>query len=437
MHLIISDHYKDVRHSLLGSEEEIKEQLCKEYPFLNLNSPLKDLVQQLDASQIATAVLHDTFSKSESGYHYVKPKLGIDNQSKTQHPDEKSYLQAIAMMIGYDLDSKVYRQALLQSDGDIPLACVTAANLDLGHIASLETLADYYKQQKYVTPDQADPVLVDVNPMTPKAQKFCDIIIESAKNKEIEYIKLVGKHSKGTLRVNSAEGTLLLKPGSGPQNPASGENENPASMTRREACFYTIGCAWGLGDSLVECHGVVIDGNEYAAEQMLSHTYRNCNDINNEDPGKARRLFNFYNDGKLHRFAFMDYVLGNPDRNAGNVMLSSQNIKLIDHGSAFSGVDFHPATDQYSFVPYYLRALCPLGFGKMPVEEKLKYLPRVSEDINKDLRFWIDGLSEEIVTDIMGLYGMNSEAVILRLKQIKAALSTQRADLAILTAWVV
>lgn len=437
MHLQITDHQTDTRHNLVGTEDQIKAHLCQEYPWLARNKPLKDLVSQLDKIQYITAVLHEDFSKSEDPYHYVQPKFGLNNQAVTRHPDEESYLKAVEMMCGHAIPKEEYRRALLETDGEIPQACLIAAFLDLDLVSTLDTLAVYYRDQEPPPLELEDPVVVDVKPLTQSGQKFCDMILRGYENQAVKHVQLGGKHSNGCLEVSTVDGALLLKPGSGAQNPALGESETKASMTKREACFYSLAGVMQLTPYLPECHAVEINGKEYAAEELLAFDYRNFNDLKKEDPNLPKRLFNYYNDGTLHRWAYMDYILGNPDRNAGNVMASKDTIKLIDHGSAFAGEAFNPPADQYSFVPYYLRAVAPAGFAQMSVEEKLKWLPRVNKDQNEELKGWLLKLNPEIFKDVMALYGIDPQPVVNRMGKITAGLQTQDADLCILAAWVV
>jgi hypothetical protein len=160
------------------------------------------------------------------------------------------------------------------------------------------------------------------------------------------------------------------------------------------------------------------------------------NDLKAHDPGLPKRLLSLYNDSTLHKWAAMDLVLGNPDRNAGNIMASGDKVKLIDHGSCFAGFKFDPAKDGISFVPYYLRPDVQ-GFTQMTTNDKLRSLPRLNAQNEAKLRRWILDLNPELMGQIMTQYGIDSGPEKDRLQKLQQALGYQTADLAVLSQWVV
>jgi hypothetical protein len=133
----------------------------------------------------------------------------------------------------------------------------------------------------------------------------------------------------------------------------------------------------------------------------------------------------------------MDYILANPDRNAGNIMFRDGHVKLIDHGSALAGIDFNPAFDNHAFVPYYLRVFASGGFGKMTPEQRLKALPRLNAEGEKKLSEWIGRLNKEVLQKILIPYGIDPTPELARLELLKFACSVQSADLAVLSVWTI
>ena len=223
-------------------------------------------------------------------------------------------------------------------------------------------------------------------------------------------------------------------PSPGPQ---AGVTESGASQAKREAAFYAVAQAWGLAEYLPECHLLLIGGREYAALKLLGSSYEDLNAVRARDPGAPRRLFLVFRpDGTLHRWAALDAILGNVDRNAGNLMVRGDEVKLIDHGSAFAGTGFAPATDKNTFVPYYLRALAPSDFNQLAPADKLRALPRISGDSAKNLNNWLSSLDEEGLARILHRFGIEAKPSVERLRSLKGALAYQPADLAINSFWV-
>jgi hypothetical protein len=118
-------------------------------------------------------------------------------------------------------------------------------------------------------------------------------------------------------------------------------------------------------------------------------------------------------------------------------MASGDRVMLIDHGSAFSGSAFDPPRDKYSFFPYYIKGMCPSTFNGMPLDEKLRFLPRMSESSEFTFRKWLLDLDPTVLTNILGIFGIQGQPSVQRLLKIQAATQYQRADLAILGAWLV
>jgi hypothetical protein len=275
---------------------------------------------------------------------------------------------------------------------------------------------------------------------TPSSEPAAAAVARAFKEKTVRDIKLGGKHSNGTLLARDPESysTLLLKPGAGPQNPASGDREDPSSQSKREAAFYAVARLWGLADHVPEAHVILIDGREYAALRMLGHDYQDLNKLRAADPGLPPRLFRlFLHDGSLHKWAAMDYILGNVDRNGGNVMARGDEIQLIDHGSAFAGPDFDPARDQYTFVPYYLRAMTGEGFEKLTPPEKMRALPRLHPTEAEKLGKWLDHLDPELLAQTLQPYGIDPGPEQARLQRLKDEARHAAADLVINAAWTI
>jgi hypothetical protein len=450
MRVIVSDVYTSERHHLEGDEEGVRSQLLDLYPFLLMRygnkCSVKILVDALNKNQSTTAKILDSLDKAEHQYvadgtalHTVRyPKGTKHGQIHTQDTQLEAYRAAAEFLAGQPCSDKEMRQALLQADGDCAQAALIAHNLPATMLPDLEAVLNSTLKKA----EEADDTFVkfkDVSSATESGKEFAEIIKKSSEEGEIKHVQLgAGKHNHGMLlaRDSVTHQSYVLKPGSGKQNPIAGETESGSTQSQREACFYSCAAAMNLSKDMPECHLLLIDGQEYACMAFLSHVFKNFNDLKAHDPGLPKRLLSLYNDGTLHQWAAMDFILGNIDRNSGNVMASGDKVKLIDHGSAFAGVSFDPAKDGVSFVPYYLRPGV-VGFTKLTTDEKLRKLPRLNAENEAKLKKWLLGLDAKILGQLITLYGIDPAPELNRLEKLQRATAYQTADLAILSAWVV
>jgi len=254
-------------------------------------------------------------------------------------------------------------------------------------------------------------------------------------------IQLGGKHSAGSMICydNKTRKTWLLKSGSGGAGGAAGAKQDPSNPNAREAAFYHITCEWGISGAFPRAELLIIDGHLFAALQYLGGTYKTLDKRETEEPGTARRVLHSYlNDGKLHQWAVADYILGQPDRHGQNVMVDKAGeVKLIDEGSAFAGNQFDPGLDKNSFVPYYLRAWhVDPSFNKLSSDEKMRFMPRVSETVSRSLREWVDSLSPDALSQLLQRYEINPQPTLDRLARVKSAVASNPVDVAINNLWV-
>ena len=153
--------------------------------------------------------------------------------------------------------------------------------------------------------------------------------------------------------------------------------------------------------------------------QFFSEGFQNLNTVRKERP-QASVFQPYANNGLLHRIAFLDYLLGQVDRHAGNVMANQNNeFKLIDAGSTFAGPSFSPATDPRSFIPVYLRATTSKDFNNLTPEERFEHMPKPSMMGEQSLRNWIHNLPEGQIINLLNKYGINTQPVMDRLTAIK------------------
>lgn len=278
-------------------------------------------------------------------------------------------------------------------------------------------------------------------PTDEDSKKMVDEIINAYREHGVHKIELGGKHSKGTLiaRDPRTMHVWLLKPGSGSVSPAAGVADETASQSSREAAFSHVARAWGLGEYVIRAEMLNVDNSQWAALYMLPFDYQNADKWKKADPSFLFRAMEHYRlMGVLHKLAVLDFVLGNPDRHAQNVMISRRGeMSLIDHGSAFAGSNFAPGTDKKSFVPFYLRYNAK-NFSTLPDnKERLRMMPRVPKMVQSQIANWIADIDQEQMVEILTRFGIKPTPEILRLGQIKKLLDSDTdLDFAINMLWV-
>ncbi len=440
--VVVTDHYSESTPEVFhGSEDEIKRSLLHHYPWLfDLIQPGDDLhrwAALVNSAQALSATVKDAnlslIMKSEKTT--LQSMIGPDHSKMAVALESARFLANDYRPL---TDAEI-RAALNLNDED---ACKAALSL-IGWEATTENLQTMsaimgLKSQGYLSKSEDEPEVPQGDSVIAVTSDGYDCAKEVAgafKEGDVKFVELGGKHSKGTMLARG-DGVWLLKPNVG-TSPAAGEAEETATPAKKEAAFFMVSKLWGLNEYLAETHVLAIDGKEYAAIKMLGNGYKNFNDIRQEDPNMPRRFFRlFAGDGTLYKFALLDYVLGNVDRNAGNVMARGGDLKLIDHGSAFAGESFSPKTDPSTFVPYYLRAMTSNEFNMLTPQKKLALIPRLGQQVAKELTAWILSLDASELVLVHYRYGISPVPSENRLKMIQAHVQSMAPDLAIATAWL-
>jgi 8-oxo-dGTP pyrophosphatase MutT (NUDIX family) len=285
------------------------------------------------------------------------------------------------------------------------------------------------------------PAGKDIVAGTSDADQTAEGIRRVFRSGHVRAAHLNGKHSKGSLiaRDEISDKIYLLKPGAGGQSPAAGASQEPATQSRREVAFWHVMEDVGLGESVPRADLVIIDGREYAVIHMLPFTWKGFQKKLNSDHMIGRRVFGAYRDrGILHKWAVIDFVLGNPDRHGDNMMISDddQLLALIDHGSAFAGPSFDPANDKNSFVPFYLRAWAGEKFNRLSVKEKLAKMPTLNAQLRDELRTWLDDIHADHLAGLLTRFGIDPQPSLDRLAKVKTLAMQMPVDEAINRLWV-
>lgn len=438
MRVIVRNWYDDTSHAIEGAPDKILHELLKLYPFLNpYESSIEDQVEHLNSAQAFEAVIqYDSLGKSERAAD--KPNDHVVSAMLGHHAAYEQALSKARFLAGGSQPTVDPKVAFREFDGDVERAALRAHGLEVtdSNIKALRgVLVD---ESLHKTQPLANDI--EVHPGHPSAIETAEKVQRAIRDDFSLPIKLHGKHSEGTFVVRDDDSgeTWLLKPGSGPQNPAKGEGQEPVSQSQREAAFYYVADkVFGLGDYYSETFLLTLNGKEYAAIKLLPWNYQTVDSLKNSDAGKVKLLLHPYlTSGVLHKWAIVDAVLGNPDRHAQNMMFSDRRVVLIDHGSAMSGEAFDPGTDKAAFIPYYLRAWSGVSFTDNP-DDKLKYLPRVSHSVAEDIADWLESVDQAALQTALVQFGVNPEPAVKRLAQLKLAVSQgMPADLAVNEFWV-
>lgn len=366
------------------------------------------------------------------GYSVHEDMLGLNHKSDT-------YLSAAKFLANLDPDEGVFRRCLL-ADTDMTEAALTSVGLEVTDKSrkALEAILRLQSSDLSKSSNQ-----VEVLALMPESEQVAASVLRGFQADKAKDIQLNGKHSAGAMKVDDPESNqvYLLKPGSGRQNSAAGVQEEPASQSRREAAFWAVADLCGLGNRIPRTDLLLINGREVATLHMLPMEWMNLERLKVKDSGLPHKALEKYRQsGELHKWAILDYVLGNADRHGSNIMVGEQKdgypVALIDHGSAFAGLDFDPANDKNSFVPYYLRAWKAEGWGSLDFEQKLRSMPVVSGDVEAQLRSWLEGLHADAIEQVLHRYGIDPSASLTRLAKIKALLSTPNLSEAVNRLWL-
>lgn len=205
--------------------------------------------------------------------------------------------------------------------------------------------------------------------------------------------------------------------------PAAGAREEKANPSRREAAAWQVARLMELGDVVPRADLIELDGKEVAAIRLLDPTFKPLDEQNKaKEQLAAEVLAPYLADTRLHKWAVFDWVIGNPDRHGQNLLVDEKGrVALIDHGSAFCGPRYSPSTDKSSFIPYYLRAWGPLDFMQHDPQERMKFMPVLTRDLDAELRAWLESIDPLKLGHTIHRYGIDPKPALTRLQVLRDA----------------
>ena len=428
--VVVANNESGSRREFMGPDEEVVRQLLLAYPTLAASHPTgtpAELVAELNRHQVYTAAQVDG----------LPPFKDLDRPYLSQAGRNTAYAQALeaAKFLGGGPsrpDDIAERQAYLEADGDPVAAALAAYRLDPSLAEALQAV------MAWAPLDKAEPPTLDVAKVEPFAQEgtdFAAAVGRAFAAKGVRPAHFNGVHSSGTLLATDPKDhrTYILKAGQGGEGvPAVAEVRT--TEPRREAISWSVLQAYGYSKAAPECHLVLADGRELAAIAMLPTDFQGLDQFQQHDPARARRLLKLHW-LDLHRWATLDFILGNADRHSGNLMVRDDQVQLIDWGSALAGPDFSPGIDNRTFTPCYLRIFAPSDWSQLPPLKKAETLPRLNSQDESSLRNWVLSLGAEPLSVILPKYGVDPAPELGRLAKLQSLCQTLPADLALNQLW--
>lgn len=365
-------------------------------------------------------------------HHEVARQMAGDNVKNLPDFEAAKFLAG-----GIPASEESVRLALILYDDDVELAALRAYGLPRNE--EYREMLRATKKMLHDTLGKSDMDVTqiprDIQPALPDAKDAADAVRNAQSAGTIESVQLdpKAKHSKGTaIATDPKTGKKwLLKPGSGMLSPSAGVNEEKADQSSREVVFSKIAEIMGLEEYVPEAHLLTVDGKRVACLRLLGMTWKGLEKIKRSDKIDVTKLFSPYlQNGLIHKWAFLDWVMGNPDRHSNNIMIDKeeldnssldtpQSLKLIDHGSSCAGDSFDPAHDPKSFVPYYLRVWTNQSWGKMDAKQRFESLPKLSDAQNRDFSQWVNQIDELDFKKLLSDYGISPNSIINRFDEIK------------------
>lgn len=417
-----------------GDPEQIRIALITKYTWLPSDEPLESILEELDARQ-GFSVDIDQAQPMQKAEVTLKGNFYPDK-------DEPAFEAVRWLTRGAALSDEAKHRALWTEDADPVRAALLAYDQAITD-ESVQTVKSWMalaertpsgQVQEEVQPRMVQPAL------PADGEAAANMVRGAFEDHAVFTVALGGKHSAGSMLAKDPESgkTLLLKPGSNGQSAAAGAAEDVSTQSQREAAFWHVAKDWDLGHHAPRADLLQVGEELVACIEMLQKPFMLLEDVSEDSAGLARLFLKDYlSGGTIHRWGALDFVLGNPDRHARNMMVNPDGvIKLIDHGSAFAGRAFDPARDRNSFVPFYLRAWAPDRFNAAPLEQKVRWMPRLGRADESSLRGWLDERSGERLRSVLTRYGVAAQVCVERLDRLRALLGQMPADMAVNAVWV-
>jgi hypothetical protein len=301
-----------------------------------------------------------------------------------------SAFEAARWLFGATADPAAERQALVAAGGDSVKAALVAA----GHPD---------------TPDNRRSVSAWMRAVARKPAELGQIDAKTATGDEPAAAEVDEAARSGAIR-RAARDVLVA------QGPAGAWLLRPTDRAGRGAAFWEVARSWGLGHFVPQACAVTLDGEPYLAERPTPSRY---SPLDSREGRNAPRmaLLAALSDGSLHRLAILDYVLGNPDRHAGTVLVDDRGgVLLAKNEGSLGAFEVSPEV----FRPAYMTA-----WGRWPEVGAAE----------SALAAWLTGLRDEVLRSACAKRGIDFGPCLVRLERLRAEAARIGANEAIRQAW--
>lgn len=209
----------------------------------------------------------------------------------------------------------------------------------------------------------------------------------------------------------------------------------PCPTAPKAAAFAEIAEAWGLGHYVLGAAVVAVDDQPYLAERLAPRDMVTLGDQGRCSVNSPRMSLDpVLQDGSLHRWAVLDYVLGNPDRPPSSVLVSERRAAYLIRNEGAFAETFQPALDPRCFAPAYMTVWGPSGWANLGVYEKRAAWPGMAGSAEATVT-WFGNQSEEPVKLTCARRGLASEGPLGRLRHLRERAAVEGLDRALREVW--
>jgi len=342
-------------------------------PRTRARTALRQMLAHIDAAEESpqSAVVEQVF-----------PTLGAD-----------SFFEAARFMSGAPVrePEAVERGALYETDGDAVQAAMYLYGIpdSKENREALEAFRSVVRDMAGRAP-RLGKAEVGFRPLTPRGKELAEAACRGVEARAVRGLESPGKTTAEAMVITDPETDLCVLAKPEPSQAPAPHGVGPGvPCSAREEGFRALAEVLGLHKFVPPTAAAQANGSLWTLVAMLPPEYRPLTRWKAHAPGAERAILNAYREeGTLHMWAVLDWVAGNADRHAGNIMANADgDVQLIDHGSSMSDELFDPAGDPSVFIPFYLRAW---GSGKrMEHERALSLMPSVTPEVARALGSWI------------------------------------------------
>ena len=338
----------------------------------------------------------------------------------------QTWLEAAKVLAGgKSISPEQIRQAWIEAEGDMVVAALLAYALPINsnNIAALSGI----QQMVYPPPPDIKPAFepisiyksfmgeVVVKPMfsNPESIRIANAVQTASSTGRVKNLDVGEENYRGIKTAETSLGEFLIK---------------PASFVQ-EAVFYDVADAMGMADFLPTTIAVTLDDKPAVVVQLLPSKFQSAGKIAADQP----TWVNFVFENRLLKFylATLDYVLGNPYRHSGNILIDdAKEVRLVNNE-----VEPGHFVPNKGFFPYYLRCSFSGPVSDLALDQKMRMIGSLNPTDRITFKNWITGLDENKIQDTVQKYGIDPKFIVERLLRLKMNSYTSPPDSVVASAW--